>query len=65
MGRTKSVFTNEFGDKAKKCEEVRRLAAEFSEKIGQLLPETREKKLALDGIEITVIFANTAIARGE
>lgn len=42
---------------------IRSMALVFAQKINQIVPESREKSLALTNLEQTVMWANAAIAR--
>lgn len=53
------------GDQPKRYEILRAKALELAEMIDELVPESREKSLAMTNLEQTVMWANAGIARNE
>ena len=53
------------GDQAERYERIRAEALSLAVTINELVPESREKALALTHLEQAVMFANAAIARRE
>jgi hypothetical protein len=53
------------GDQAQRYQRIRSDAAQFAALLDDLVPESREKSLALTNLEQAVMWANAAIARRE
>lgn len=53
------------GEQPEKYEKIRATAKEFAELLNSLCPDSREKSLAITELEMSVFWANAAIARNE
>jgi hypothetical protein len=53
------------GDQAVRYSEIRRAALDLATMINDVVPDSREKSLAITHLEDTVMWANAAIARNE
>lgn len=60
---TRFTYHRPHGDQPERYEEIRNGARLYAEIINRLVPESREKALAMTHLEDAVMWANAAIAR--
>lgn len=62
---TRFTYHAPSGDQAERYQRIRAAAAQFAAMLDGLVPESREKSLALTNLEQAVMWSNAAIARRE